>query len=137
MKKKEIVHPDNIKTKFSTGAYSAGVVANGMLYISGQGPIDFTTGKFVLGDIVSETHLTMHNVKRICEAAGCTLDDIVKCTVHLTDINEFDEYNKVYGSYFSGVRPARTTVQSVLGHGIRVEIDAIAVLPETNKDSKQ
>jgi 2-iminobutanoate/2-iminopropanoate deaminase len=79
-----------------------------------------------LGTIEEETHLTIHNVKRICEAAGFTLDDIVKCTVHLSDIKDFDRYNAVYASYFTKVKPARTTVQSGLGHGIKVEIDAIA-----------
>lgn len=129
MAKQEIVHPDKTDKSFSTGAYSAGVVVDGWLYVSGQGPIDFTTGKFMLGDIESETHLTLHNVKRICEAAGCTLDDVVKCTVHLSDINDFDRYNAVYASYFTNVRPARTTVQSGLGHGIKVEIDAIVKIP--------
>jgi 2-iminobutanoate/2-iminopropanoate deaminase len=130
MEKKEIVHPDKADKNFSTGAYSSGVVAGGWLYVSGQGPIDYQTSKFVLGEIEEETHLTMHNVQRICEEAGCTLDDIVKCTVHLSDINNFDRYNAVYGSYFKNIRPARTTVQSVLAHGIKVEIDAIAKLPE-------
>lgn len=129
MAKQEIVRPDKADKNFTTGAYSAGVVADGWLFVSGQGPIDFTTGQFVLGDIEHETHLTLHNVKRICEAAGCSLDDIVKCTVHLKDINDFDRYNTVYASYFTKIKPARTTVQSVLGHGIKVEIDAIAKLP--------
>lgn len=129
MSKQEIIHPDKADKNFTTGAYSAGVVVDGWLYVSGQGPIDFTTGKFVLGEIEDETHLTLHNVKRICEAAGCTLDDIVKCTVHLSDINEFDRYNAVYATYFTKIKPARTTVQSGLGHGIKVEIDAIAKIP--------
>jgi 2-iminobutanoate/2-iminopropanoate deaminase len=129
MAKQEIVHPDKADKNFSTGAYSAGVVVDGWLFVSGQGPIDFTTGKFVLGDIEHETSLTLHNVKRICEAAGCSLDDIVKCTVHLTDINDFDRYNAVYATHFTKIKPARTTVQSVLGHGIKVEIDAIAKIP--------
>jgi 2-iminobutanoate/2-iminopropanoate deaminase len=130
MKKKEINHPDKADKNFSTGAYSAGVVVDNWLYISGQGPIDFTTSKFVLGTIEAETHLTLHNIRRICEAAGCTLHDIVKCTVHLSDINDFNKYNEVYASYFKGIKPARTTVQSGLGNGIKVEIDAIARIPD-------
>ncbi|SDL90389.1 2-iminobutanoate/2-iminopropanoate deaminase [Daejeonella rubra] len=127
MEKREIQHPDKADKTFSTGAYSAGVmVAGDWLFVSGQAAVDFTTSSFVLGTIEEETHLTIHNVKRICEAAGFTLDDIVKCTVHLSDIKDFDRYNAVYASYFTKVKPARTTVQSGLGHGIKVEIDAIA-----------
>ena len=132
MEKKEILHPEADKN-FNTGANSAGVVAAGWLFVSGQVPVNFKTGKFELGEIEDETHLTMHNIQRICEEAGCTLEDIVKCTVHLSDINDFDRYNTVYGSYFRNIKPARTTVQSGLGHGIKVEIDAIAKVPESNK----
>jgi 2-iminobutanoate/2-iminopropanoate deaminase len=128
MDKREIVHPEKTDSSFSTGAYSAGVVAGNWLFISGQGPIDFKTGKYELGDIEAETHLTMHNVMKICEQAGCTMDNIVKCTVHLKDINDFDRYNSVYASYFGEIKPARTTVQSVLGEGIKIEIDAIALI---------
>ena len=71
----------------------------------------------------------MQNIKAIVGAAGATLGDVVKCTVHLSDIREFDRYNKVYSEYFPGVKPARTTVQSVLAEGIRIEIDCIARLP--------
>ncbi len=130
MEKIEVHHPDKADKNFSTGAYSAGVIGNGFLFVSGQGPVDFSKGTFELGSIEEETRLTLHNVKRICEEAGCTLDDIVKCTVHLSDIKDFDRYNEVYASYFTKIRPARTTVQSVLGHGIKVEIDAIALLPQ-------
>lgn len=129
MEKKEIKHPDKADQGFSTGAYSAAVEVDGWLYISGQGPIDFKTSKFVSGTIEEETHLTLHNIKRICEAAGCSMDDIVKCTVHLSDIGDFDRYNAVYAGYFTNIKPARTTVQSGLGHGIKVEIDAIARIP--------
>ena len=70
----------------------------------------------------------MQNIKAIIEAAGGTMEQIVKCTVHLKDINEFDRYNQIYAQYFSGIKPARTTVQSVLAEGIKVEIDCIAKL---------
>lgn len=130
MNKKEIQHPDKVDEGFTTGAYSAGVAIDGWLYVSGQAAIDFKSGEFILGTIESETQLTMHNVQRICEAAGCTLDDIVKCTVHLSDIKDFDRYNAVYSEYFNGIKPARTTVQSGLGHGIKIEIDAIVKIPK-------
>lgn len=128
MLKKEIIHPEN-KEKFTTGAYSAGVVMDGWLFISGQGPIDFKTSRFELGTIENETALTMHNLTCILKEAGCTWDDVVKCTVHLSDINDFKGFNAVYASFLTGIKPARTTVQSVLGHGIKVEIDAIAKAP--------
>ena len=70
----------------------------------------------------------MRNIKSIIEAAGGTMEQVVKCTVHLKDIQEFDRYNKVYAEYFPGIKPARTTVQSVLAEGIRVEIDCIVKL---------
>src|SRR5690606_16749678 len=108
---------------------SDGVVAGGFLFISGQASVDFKTSRFILGTIEEETARTLDNIKAIIEAAGATLDDVVKSTVHLTDIAEFDRFNTVYGAYFGGVRPARTTVQSVLAEGIRVEIDCIVKLP--------
>ena len=90
----------------------------------------FATSKFVLGTIEEETHRTLQNIQSIVEAAGATLDDVVKCTVHLTDIEDFDRYNAVYTQYFPNIKPARTTVQSVLGKGIKVEIDCIAKMPD-------
>jgi 2-iminobutanoate/2-iminopropanoate deaminase len=123
MEKKEIVHPDK---KVSTGAYSAGVLVDGWLYISGQGPLDLATGQVMHGTIEEETAITLSHIKKIIEAAGGKLGDIVKCTVHLSDIDDFDRFNEAYASFFSGVKPARTTVQSVLSGGIRIEIDAIA-----------
>lgn len=126
MAKTEIHHPDK---KVSTGAYSAGVVMDGWLYVSGQGPIDFTTGKIVAGTIEEETRVVLSHIAKILQAAGCSFDDVVKCTCHLSDIGNFDAFNRTYAEFFSGVRPARTTVQSVLWGGIKVEIDAIARLP--------
>lgn len=123
MSKIEIKHPDKI---VSTGAYSAGVLIDGWLFISGQGSVDFATGEVMHGTIEEETTNTLNHIKKIIEAAGGSMDDIVKCSAHLSDINEFDRYNTVYASFFPGIKPARTTVQSVLGDGIKVEIDAIA-----------
>lgn len=125
MSKIEVKHPDK---QVSTGAYSAGVLVDGWLYISGQGPLDLRTGKVLSGSIEDETKLTMEHIGKILNAAGCTFDDVVKCTCHLADINEFPRFNAVYASFFQGVMPARTTVQSGL-LGIKVEIDAIARVP--------
>jgi 2-iminobutanoate/2-iminopropanoate deaminase len=123
MGKLEIRHPDS---SVSVGAYSAGVVMDGWLYISGQGPLDLKTTKVVEGNIEEQTRLTMQHIGKILEAAGCALDDVVKCTCHLRDIQDFERFNAVYAEFFTGIRPARTTVQSTLWGGIKVEIDAVA-----------
>ncbi len=124
MSNQKIIHPDR-EAGFVTGAYTDGVLAGGFLFISGQAAVDFKTSAFVLGTIEEETRLTLDNIKAIIETAGGTMNDVVKCTAHLSDIKDFDAYNKVYAEYFDGIKPARTTVQSVLAEGIKVEIDAI------------
>jgi len=128
MSKEKIVHPDR-DANFVTGAYSDAVLANGFLFVSGQASVDFKTSSFVLGTIEEETTRTLDNIKAIIEKAGATMDDVVKCTVHLADIHDFDRYNKIYAGYFTGIKPARTTVQSVLAENIKVEIDAIVKMP--------
>lgn len=127
MEKIKINHPDRDRS-FVTGAYSDGVIINNFLFVSGQASVDFKTSKFVLGSIEEETLNTMRNLKEIIETAGGSMNDVVKCTVHLSDINDFDRFNEIYATFFSGTKPARTTVQSVLGEGIKVEIDCIAAL---------
>lgn len=122
-----MVHPDRDQN-FVTGAYSDAVGIDGWLFVSGQAAVDFNSSKFVLGSVQEETSRTLDNVKSILEAAGANMDHVVKCTVHLADIGDFDDFNEIYGTYFSGVKPARTTVQSVLAEGIKVEIDCIAKL---------
>jgi len=123
MPKREIKHPDKL---VSTGSYSAGIQIDGWLFISGQGPLDLRTGEVVRGSIEDETQLTLSHIAKILETAGYSFDDVVKCTCHLADIRDFDGFDRAYSKFFSGVRPARTTVQSVLWNGIKVEIDAIA-----------
>lgn len=123
MSKIEIKHPDKL---VSTGAYSAGILVDGWLFISGQGPLDLLTGEVIHGTVEEQTLLTLSHINKIVKAAGGNIDDIVKCTVHLGDINDFEKYNAAYASFFTGIKPARTTVQSVLFGGIKIEIDAIA-----------
>ena len=123
MEKQKINHPHR-NLSFDTGAYSDGVL------VSGQAAVDFRTSTFILGTIEEETLRTLDNIKAIIEAAGATMNDVVKCTVHLSDINDFDRYNKVYATYFTAIKPARTTVQSVLAENIKVEIDAIVKMPK-------
>ena len=129
MEKIKITHPQR-DPDFVTGAYSDGVAYNGMLFLSGQASVDFASSKFVLGSIEEETKRTLDNIKAIVEAAGGTMDDALKSTVHLKDIADFDKFNAVYAKYFSGIKPARTTVQSVLGENIKVEIDIVFKLPK-------
>lgn len=124
---KKIVHPDR-DASFVTGAYSDGVIVDGFLFVSGQASVDFKTSEFALGTIEEETRRTLDNIKAVVEAAGSSMENVVKCTVYLADIDDFAAFNEVYAGYFTGVRPARTTVQSGLAKGIKVEIDCIAKL---------
>ncbi|MBD2703535.1 RidA family protein [Spirosoma sp. BT702] len=125
---KKVVHPDR-DPDFATGAYSDGVIVDNFLFVSGQAAVDFKTSQFVLGTIEEETARTLDNIAAIIKAAGGSMENVVKCTVHLANIDEFDRYNVVYASYFPGIKPARTTVQSVLAENLKVEIDCIVRLP--------
>jgi 2-iminobutanoate/2-iminopropanoate deaminase len=128
MPKVEIRHPDKQK---STGAYSSAVEIDGWVYVSGIGPVDPKTAQAVRGSIEDETRYVLQQMQKILQAAGCSLHDVVKCTAHLSDIEDFDRYNTVYKEFFTGVAvlPARTTVQSVLWNQIKVEIDCVARKP--------
>jgi 2-iminobutanoate/2-iminopropanoate deaminase len=101
MSKVAVQHPDKL---VSTGAYSAGILVDGWLYVSGQGPLDMKTGKVVAGTIEEQTRLTLDHIVKILTAAGATLDDVVKCTCHLKDIRHFDRFNAVYAEFFTGVQ---------------------------------
>ncbi len=112
------------------GPYSPAVVAGDFVYVSGQGPIDPTVDKFSYGDIQHETRVTLNNVKRILEAAGAALTDVVKCNVYLRDGNDFAAMNEVYKEFFGEQRPARTTVAVAFADPtMKVEIDCIAYKP--------
>ena len=122
--KSEIKHPEKL---ISTGAYSAAIEIDGWVYVSGQGPIDLKTGLACHGTIEEETRLTMRHIGKILAAAGCSFADIVRCGCHLADIRDFDAFNRTYAEFFpDGRYPARTTVESRLGDGIKVEIDCVA-----------
>lgn len=120
--KKQIVSD---KTPPPAGAYSPGLRVGDFIFVSGQGPLDPATGKIVGETIEEQTTRVLENVKIILEAGGATMADVVKATVHLSDLALFDRYNKIYASYFPDPRPTRTTVGSQL-MGIMVEIDVIA-----------
>ena len=111
------------------GAYSQAIQAGSLLFVSGQIPLDPETGELILGDIKKQTHRVMESIKGIVESAGGGLDSIVKCTIYLKNLNDFNDVNEVYGSYFKQAPPARATVEvSALPKGVAVEIDAIANL---------
>jgi 2-iminobutanoate/2-iminopropanoate deaminase len=107
------------------GAYSPCIRAGDFVFVAGQGPFDPATGQLVGETVEEQTERVISNLEIILAAAGATLADVVKATVHLSDIGLFDRYNKVYAARFPDPKPVRTTVGSQL-HGFLVEIDVIA-----------
>ena len=111
------------------GPYSQAVRAGNQIYCSGQIPIDPATGAIIDGDIAAQTRQVLTNLSKVLEAAGVSLDHVVKTTVYLADMNDFTAMNAVYGTFFSSPAPARSTVQAArLPRDARVEIDVIAVM---------
>jgi 2-iminobutanoate/2-iminopropanoate deaminase len=111
------------------GPYSQAVKANGFVFLSGQIALDPETQQLVEGDVVRQTERVLENLKGVVEAAGSSLQNVVKTTVFLKDMNDFAAMNEVYGQYFHARPPARSTVQVArLPRDVRVEIDLIAVL---------
>ena len=110
-------------------AYSQAVIHNGVVYCSGQIPLDPEGGQIVEGDIAAQTERVLENLKAVLEAAGSSLESVLKTTVFLKDMAEFPVMNEVYGRYFGANPPARATVEvSRLPRDVRVEIEAIAAL---------
>ncbi len=111
------------------GPYSQAIRAGSLLFVSGQVPIDPATGQLVDGDIAVQTHRVFRNISEILKAGGGSLDQVVRTTVFLADMNDFAAMNEVYGGYFTAPAPARATVEvSRLPKDARIEIDVIAVL---------
>lgn len=110
------------------GHYSHAVTANGMVYVSGQGPVDPATGK-MSDNFAEQIRQTIRNLQTILKAAGADLKDIVNVNAYLTDLTRFPEYNEVYKEFFPSDPPARTTIGCQL-YGIQVEISCVAVLPD-------
>ena len=102
------------------------IVAGGFVFVAGQGPINPKTQKMELGDIKSETRLELTNISTILNAAGSSMENVVKVSVYLADVNDFEAMNEVYKEFFKDNYPARTTVQAVLRSGRKIEIDCIA-----------
>lgn len=110
------------------GPYSQAVKANGMIFASGQIPLDPETMQIVDGDIRAQTERVLANIRAVLEAAGTSPDRVVKTTVYLIDMNDFAAMNEVYSAFFASNRPARSTVQAArLPRDARVEIDVIAL----------
>ena len=111
------------------GPYPQAVIHNGLIYLSGQGPIDPQTNEVILGTVEQEAQLTLENIRIILEQAGSSLDKVLQVTAYLINMREYGRFNEVYRRYFSQDPPARTCIQAArLPFGIRVEIDAIAAL---------
>jgi 2-iminobutanoate/2-iminopropanoate deaminase len=124
---KDIVQTDSAPK--AIGPYSQAIRAGGFLFVSGQIPIDPTSGQFVSGGIAEQTEQVMKNLSAVLVAAGSGLDRVVKATVFLADMDEFVAMNEVYGKYFSSDPPARATVEVArLPRDARVEIDVIALI---------
>lgn len=110
------------------GPYSPALLVNDTLYISGQVPINIETGNLITENIELATHQVLRNIKVLLAEAGMTLENVVKCTIFMTDLNEFQKMNAVYASYFEGDAPARETVEiSRLPMDATIEISCIAV----------
>ena len=124
---KEIVATE--RAPRAIGPYSQAVRSGNFLFASGQIPIDPATGEFVAGGITEQTEQVMRNVSAILEAAGAGLQQVVKTTVFLADMDDFTAMNEVYARFFGEDPPARATVQAArLPRDARVEIEAIAIL---------
>jgi 2-iminobutanoate/2-iminopropanoate deaminase len=110
------------------GPYSQAILTSGMVFLSGQIPIDPRTGEIVTGDVSVQTERVIENLRAVLAAADCTFANVVKTTIYLTDMNDFQVVNNAYAKAFGDHRPARATVAvAALPRGARVEIEAIAI----------
>jgi 2-iminobutanoate/2-iminopropanoate deaminase len=117
------------KAPGAIGPYSQAIKANGMVFCSGQIPIDPATGNFVSDVVAEQTEQVFKNLSEVLTAAGSSLANVVKTTVFLADMNDFAEMNEVYSRFFTDTKPARATVQAArLPRDAKVEIECIAVM---------
>jgi 2-iminobutanoate/2-iminopropanoate deaminase len=123
---KDCVQTDNAPK--AIGPYSQAIKSNGFVFASGQIPLDPATMQVVEGGIREQTERVMNNLGAVLQAAGSSLERVVKTTVFLADLTDFGEMNEVYGGFFKEIPPARSTVEvSRLPRDVRVEIDVIAL----------
>ncbi len=128
--------PDRLQAVTSTdlpspvGPYSPGMIVGNLVFVSGQAGREPSTGRLA-PDVEAQTEQVLKNIATILEAAGSSLRHVVRCGVFLVDMNEFPKMNEIYARTFGTHRPARTTVEvsGLPGEGLRVEIDAVAVIP--------
>ena len=121
------IHTDNAPA--AIGPYSQATRAGNQVFFSGQIPLDPATGELVLGDITAQARRAFDNLKAVCEAAGGSMDDIVRVGLYLTDLSQFAQVNAVMGEYFAQPYPARSTIEvSALPKGAGFEVDALMVL---------
>ncbi|MBI3207548.1 MAG: RidA family protein [Candidatus Solibacter usitatus] len=110
------------------GPYSQAVTHNGLVYCSGQIPLDPVTNQLIEGDVAAQTERVLENLKAVLAAAGSSMDAVLKTTVFLKDMGDFPKMNEVYARYFTAGPPARATVEVArLPRDVRVEIDCIAI----------
>src|SRR5215213_6596884 len=115
----------------AAGPYSHAVKGGGLIFLSGQTPIDPDSGQLVEGDIGAQTRRCLDNLAIVAAAAGATLEDAVRCGIYVTDISTFKQVNEAYGTYFGDAPPARSTIGvAALPLGAEVEIDAIVAVPD-------
>lgn len=127
--KVQVIVPESFRKK--GGHYAPGVIAKGMLYISGQLPIDHATGKVVEGGFAAQVRAALANVEAVLTAAGLTRADVAQCRVYLPDIALWDEADQIYAAFFGAHRPARAVVPTrALHHGALIEIEAVAEMGE-------
>ena len=120
------IHTDSAPA--AVGPYSQAIEANGMVFCSGQIPLDPVTGELVDGDISVTTRRVLENLKAVLEEAGLTFNNVVKCEVFLADMGDFAAMNAVYSEYFTENKPARQAIEAAaLPKGVNVEISCIAV----------
>ena len=121
------IHTDHAPA--AIGPYSQATRAGNLVFLSGQIPLDPATGDLVAGDIAAQARRAFDNLKAVCEAAGGTMDDIVRVGLYLTDLAEFAAVNAVMGEYFAQPYPARSTIEvSALPKGVAFEVDAILLI---------
>jgi 2-iminobutanoate/2-iminopropanoate deaminase len=114
----------------AVGPYSHAVKSNGLIFLSGQVPIDPNTGQLVEGSVGDQTRRCLENLRLVCQAAGADLSDAVRLGIYVTDMGTFPEVNEAYGGFFGEGPPARSTIGvAALPLGAAVEIDAIVALP--------
>lgn len=127
--KKKTIYTQNAPAPI--GPYSQAIEANSFIFTAGQIPLDPVTGQLVQGDIKEQVRQALANLRAILESEGLTLNNIVKTTVYLKDMNEFAAMNDVYSEFFGESKPARTTVEvSRLPRDVKVEIEAIAAIEQ-------